>query len=186
MQTDIIFSAAEESMKKTIEKLKSELSSIRTGRANTAILEGVKVESYGSLMPLNQVAGIVVPDAKTIEIKPWDNSLLSIIEKAIIKADIGMTPINDGKLIRISVPPLTEERRREIAKSIGKLAEEFRVAVRNERRNLVESIKKAEKDKTITEDDKKKAEVQAQKVTDLYIKKIDESIALKEKEIMQI
>ena len=186
MQTDKLFLSAEEAMKKTVEKIKSELSSIRTGRANTAVIEGIKVESYGSLMPLNQVAGINIPDAKTIEVKPWDASLLGIIEKAIIKADIGMTPINDGKLIRISVPPLTEERRKEIAKSISKTAEEFKVAVRNERRTLVEGIKKAEKDKLISEDDRKKAENQAQKITDTYTKKIDEVIALKEKEVMQI
>jgi ribosome recycling factor len=186
MQTDKLFLSAEEAMKKTVEKIKSEMSSIRTGRASAAVIEGIKVESYGSLMPLNQVAGINIPDAKTIEIKPWDPSLLAVIEKAVIKADIGMTPINDGKLIRISVPPLTEERRKEMSKSISKTAEEFKIAVRNERRVLVEGIKKAEKDKEITEDDRKKAETQAQKITDAYIKKIDEAVALKEKEIMQI
>ncbi|MDR1952139.1 MAG: ribosome recycling factor [Elusimicrobiota bacterium] len=186
MSVDSFFLAAEEGMKKTIEKLKLELTSIRTGRANSSVVENVKVESYGSVMPINQVAGVNVPDAKTIEIKPWDPSLLGAIEKAIIKADLGLTPVNDGKLIRISIPPLTEERRKEIAKSIGKLAEEFRVAIRNERRSLIEGIKKAEKEKTITEDDRKKADIEAQKITDNYIKKIDESIALKEKEVMQI
>jgi ribosome recycling factor len=186
MQTDSLFLAAEEAMKKTIEKIKTELSSIRTGRASSSIIEGIKVESYGSLLPINQVAGINVPDAKTIEIKPWDVSLLGAIEKAILKSDIGMTPINDGKLIRISVPTLTEDRRKEIAKSIGKLAEEYRVALRNERRTLLEGIKKAEKDKAITEDDKKKLENQAQKITDAYVKQVDESISAKEKEIMQM
>lgn len=186
MQIDSLFSATEEAMKKTIEKLKNEMVSIRTGRANSAIIDNIKIESYGSVLPLNQTAGINVPDAKTIEIKPWDSSLLGVIEKAIIKSDLGLTPINDGKLIRISIPPLTEERRKELAKAIGKLAEEFRVAIRNERRNLLEAIKKSEKDKIITEDERKKAENQAQKITDVYIKKIDESIALKEKEIMRI
>ncbi|MDR2773034.1 MAG: ribosome recycling factor [Elusimicrobiota bacterium] len=186
MQIDSLFSATEEAMKKTIEKLKNEMVSIRTGRANSAIIDNIKIESYGSVLPLNQTAGINVPDAKTIEIKPWDYSLLGVIEKAIIISDLGMTPINDGKLISISIPPLTEERRKELAKAIGKLAEEFRVAIRNERRNLLEAIKKSEKDKIITEDERKKAENQAQKITDVYIKKIDESIALKEKEIMRI
>jgi ribosome recycling factor len=173
-------------MKKTIDRLKSELASIRTGRASSAVIEGIKVESYGSLMPINQLAGVSIPDAKTIEIRPWDVSQLVAIEKAIFKADIGMTPVNDGKIIRIPIPPLTEERRKEIAKSISRMAEDFRVAVRNERRVLVESIKKLEKDKVITEDDRKKFETDAQKATDGYIKKIDESVALKEKEVMQI
>lgn len=186
MQIQSFFSKSEEAMKKTIDRLKSELASIRTGRASSAVIEGIKVESYGSLMPINQLAGVSIPDAKTIEIRPWDASQLGAIEKAILKADIGMTPVNDGKIIRISVPPLTEERRKEIAKSISRMAEDFRVAVRNERRVLVENIKKLEKDKVITEDGRKKFESDAQKVTDDYIKKIDESIALKEKEVMQI
>ncbi|MCL2335272.1 MAG: ribosome recycling factor [Endomicrobia bacterium] len=186
MQLQQIFSSSEEAMKKTIEKVRHDLAAIRTGRASASIVEGIKVESYGSLMPINQIAGVSVPDAKTIEIKPWDSSQLGAIEKAIIKAEIGFTPINDGKLIRISVPPLTEERRKEIVKSINKTAEDYRVAVRNERRVLVDGIKKAEKDKLITEDDRKKSENEAQKVTDSYIKKIDELIALKEKEVMQI
>lgn len=186
MQLQSLFAASESAMQKTIEKVKHELASIRTGRASSSIVEGIKVESYGSLMPINQIAGISVPDAKTVEIRPWDMSQLGAIEKAIIKADIGITPVNDGKVIRISVPPLTEERRKEIAKSIGKTAEEYRVAVRNERRVLVDGIKKAEKDKVITEDDRKKSETDAQKLTDGYINKIDELIAQKEKEIMQI
>ena len=186
MQLQNLFSVSEEAMKKTIEKVKADLSSIRTGRASAAVIENIKVESYGSLMSINQIAGISVPDAKTIEIRPWDASQLGAIEKAILKADIGMAPINDGKLIRISVPQLTEERRKEIAKTISKTAEEYRVAVRNERRILVDGIKKGEKDKAITEDDRKKLETEAQKTTDNYIKKIDELIAAKEKEIMQI
>jgi ribosome recycling factor len=186
MQVQSLFSASEEAMKKTIDRLKTELSSIRTGRANSSIIDGIKVESYGSVMTINQIAGVSVPDAKTIEIRPWDASQLGAIEKAILKADIGMTPVNNGKIIRISVPPVTEERRKEIAKSISRMAEDFRVAVRNERRELVENIKKLEKDKVITEDDKRKFEAEAQKVTDGYIKIIDETIAAKEKEVMQI
>jgi ribosome recycling factor len=186
MQAQDFFSTSKEAMKKTVDKLQAELSSIRTGRASSSIIDNVKLESYGSIMTINQIAGVSVPDAKTIEIRPWDISQLGAIEKAILKADIGMTPINDGKIIRIPIPPLTEERRKEIAKSISKMAEDFRVAVRNERRCLVENIKKLGKDKAITEDDKKKFEEQAQKITDDYIKKIDETIALKEKEVMQI
>jgi ribosome recycling factor len=186
MQIQSLFSKSEEVMKKTVDRLRSELTSIRTGRASSAVIEGIKVESYGSLMFINQLAGVSIPNAKTIEIRPWDVSQIGAIEKAILKADVGMTPVNDGKIIRISISPLTEERRKEIAKSISRMAEDFRVAVRNERRILVESIKKLEKDKIITEDDRKKFESDAQKVTDDYIKKIDESVALKEKEVMQI
>ena len=186
MQVQRFFSASQEAMKKTIDRLKSELSSLRTGRASTAVIENIKVESYGTVMTINQVSGVSVPDAKTIEIRPWDIFQLAAIEKAILKADIGMTPVNDGKLIRISVPPLTEDRRKEIAKSINRMAEDFRVAVRNERRNLLENIKKLERDKTITEDDRKKSDMEAQKITDNFIKLIDELIAAKEKEVIQI
>jgi ribosome recycling factor len=186
MQVQSFFSASQEAMKKTIDRLKAELSSLRTGKANTSVIENIKVESYGAVMTINQVAGVSVPDAKTIEIRPWDISQLGVIEKAILKADIGMTPANDGKLIRIKVPPLNEERRREIAKTINRMAEDFRIAVRNERRFLFESIKKLEKDKTITEDDRKKSEAEAQKITDNFIKLIDELIAAKEKEVMQL
>jgi ribosome recycling factor len=186
MHIQSFFSSAEEAMKKTIDRLKHELSSIRTGRANGAVIEAIKVESYGSIVPINQIASISIPDARTIEIRPWDVSQLGTIEKAILKANIGMTSINDGKLIRISVPRLTHERRKEISKYISKMAEEFRVAVRNERRVLVENIKKLEKDKVITEDDKKKLETEAQKITDGYIGKIDDSIVVKEKEVMHV
>jgi ribosome recycling factor len=177
---------SEEVMKKTADRLKVELSSVRTGRASSAVVEGIKVESYGSLMTVSQIAGISIPDARTIEIRPWDSSQLGAIEKAIQKTDMGINPINDGKLIRIIVPPLTEERRKEIAKYISGMAEDFKIAIRNERRILVENIKRLEKDKVITEDDKKRFEVEAQKVTDVYIKKIDEIIAVKEKEIMKM
>jgi ribosome recycling factor len=186
MQTQSFFSASQEAMKKTINRLKSELSSIRTGRANSSVIENVKVESYGSVIAINQIAGISVPDAKTIEIRPWDISQLGAIEKAILTADIGMNPINDGKLIRINVPSLTQDRRKEIAKSISRLAEDFRVVIRNERRTLLENIKKLEKDKVITEDDRKKFESETQMITNNFIKLIDELIASKEKEIMQI
>jgi ribosome recycling factor len=173
-------------MKKTIDSLKGELSYVRTGRASTSTINAIKVDSYGSIVPLNQIASVSIPNAKTIEIKPWDLSQLNAIEKAIFKADIGMISVNDGQVIRISVPSLTEEKRREIAKSINRMAEDFKIAIRNERRFLVDNIKKFEKDKIISEDDKKIFEAKAQKITDYYISKIDDAISAKEKDILQI
>ena len=178
--------AGEEAMKKTIEKVKHDFSTVRTGRANAALLEGIKVESYGSLMALNQVAGISVPDGRTLEIRPWDLSQLAAIEKAILKSDLGLTPVNDGKLIRISIPALTEEKRKEIIKVVNKMSEDYKVAVRNERRNIIDQIKQAEKNKEITEDDRKKYENDSQKLTDLYIKKIEELVEQKEADLMKI
>lgn len=178
--------SGEERMKKAVEKFRADLTAIRTGRATVALVENIKVESYGVVLPLNQMAGLSVPDARTIEIRPWDISQLQAIEKAIQKSDIGMTPANDGKLIRLAVPTLTEERRKEIIKSIGKIAEEFKITVRNERRQMMEEIKKAEKDKAIGEDDRKKGETDSQKLTDAYIKKIEEILAVKQKELMEI
>lgn len=178
--------SGEEAMKKTIEKVKHDFSTVRTGRANVALLDGIKVESYGSLLSLNQVAGVSVPDGRTLEIKPWDMSQLNAIEKAILKSDLGLTPINDGKLIRISIPSLTEERRREIIKIVNKMSEDYKVAIRNERRQIVDEIKKLEKEKSITEDDKKKYEVDIQKLTDNYIAKIEVLVKQKEEELMTI
>lgn len=176
----------EEAMKKTIEKVKHDFSTVRTGRANAALLDGIKVESYGSLMALNQVAGVSVPDGRTLEIRPWDLSQLAAIEKAILKSDLGLTPVNDGKLIRISIPALTEERRKEIIKVVNKMSEDYKVAIRNERRNIIDQIKQAEKNKEITEDDRKKYENDSQKLTDSYIKKIEELVKQKEEDLMKI
>ena len=178
--------AGEEEMKKTIEKVKHDFSTVRTGRANAALLEGIKVESYGSLMALNQVAGVSVPDGRTLEIRPWDMSQLAAIEKAILKSDLGLTPVNDGKLIRISIPALTEERRKEIIKVVNKMSEDYKVAIRNERRNIIDQIKQAEKNKEITEDDRKKYENDSQKLTDTYIKKVEELVKQKEEDLMKI
>ncbi len=175
----------EELMKKTAEKLRSEFASIRTGRASAAILDGIKVESYGSMIAINQLAAINIPEPRTIEIKPWDPSQIPAIEKALLKSELGLTPQNDGKIIRLSIPSLTQERRKELVKIAHKTAEEFRVAVRNERRDAVEKIKKLEKEKAISEDLRKKYESDIQKLTDAHIKKIDELLSLKEKEIMQ-
>lgn len=178
--------SGEESMKKTIEKMKHDFSTVRTGRANPAVLDNLKIESYGSMMVLNQLAGISVPDGRTLEIRPWDISQLAAIEKAILKSDLGLTPVNDGKIIRISIPSLTEERRKEIIKIINKMSEDYKVAIRNERRHIVDGIKKSEKDKLITEDDRKKYEVDSQKLTDIYIKKIEELVVIKEQDLMKI
>jgi ribosome recycling factor len=178
-----ILADGEVPMKKTIEKLKIEFSAIRTGRANPALLDGVRVESYGTMMPVNQLASVSIPDARTIEIRPWDITALANIEKAILKSEIGLTPINDGKAIRLSLPNLTEERRKELIKSVHKISEDFRISIRNERRQIGDKIKK---DKTVTEDDRKLAETQLQKITDLYINKVDEHVKLKEKEIIEI
>ena len=144
-----LLASGEDAMKKTIEKTKHDFSTVRTGRANAALLDGIKVESYGSLLALNQVAGVSVPDGRTLEIRPWDLTQLGAIEKAILKSDLGLTPVNDGRLIRISIPALTEERRREIVKVVGKMSEDYKVAIRNERRHIVDEIKKLEKKKVL-------------------------------------
>jgi len=176
----------EESMKKTLEKLKVEFSLLRTGRASTALIDNIRVESYGSLLPINQLAGTSVPDARTIEIRPWDISQLQAIEKAIQKSDIGLNPLNDGKIIRLSLPSLTEDRRKEMIKLASKIAEDHKVSLRNERRVLIDEIKKAEKEKTLTEDERKKAEIQLQHLTDLHVGKVDEMLVSKEKDILEI
>ncbi len=181
-----IVAQGEEPMKKAIDKLKTDFASLRTGRASPALVEGLKAESYGAMMPINQLANISIPDGRTIEIRPWDITQCANIEKAILKSDLGLTPMNDGKIIRISVPGLTEERRKEITKIVNKMAEDYKVSVRNIRREILENIKKAEKDKKITEDDKVVAEHESQKLTDIYIKKIDELVSTKEKEIMEV
>ena len=181
-----LLASGEDAMKKTIEKTKHDFSTVRTGRANAALLDGIKVESYGSLLALNQVAGVSVPDGRTLEIRPWDLTQLGAIEKAILKSDLGLTPVNDGKIVRISIPALTEERRKEIVKVVNKMSEDYKVAIRNERRHIVDEIKKLEKEKTITEDDRKKYEVDVQKLTDTYVGKIEEIVKKKEEELMKI
>ncbi|HBU68927.1 MAG TPA: ribosome recycling factor [Elusimicrobia bacterium] len=181
-----IIANGEEPMKKTLEKMKNDLSAIRTGRASVALIDGLRVDSYGSLLPIKQLANLSVSDARTIEVRPWDISQLQSIEKAIQKSDLGLTPVNDGKIIRLSVPQLNEERRKELIKVVNKMTEDFRVSIRNERRVMVEALKKAEKDKKITEDDRKKGEGELQKITDIYVKKIDEMLKAKEKDIMEV
>ena len=170
-------------MDKHITSLKGDLSKLRTGRASTALLEPVHVDYYGSSVPVNQVANVTTPDARTIQITPWEQGTIGAIEKAILAANIGLTPQNDGKVIRISLPPMTEERRKEMVKVLKKMGEEAKVAIRNQRRDANEAIKK---DKSIPEDESKKQIDVIQKKTDEKVAEVDKVVAAKEKEIMTI
>jgi ribosome recycling factor len=173
-------------MDKSIQSLKGELAKVRTGRASTALVDTVHVDYYGSNVPLNQVANVTTPDARTIMVAPWEPSTLGAIEKAILAANLGLTPQNDGKVIRISVPAMTEERRKEMVKLVKKMGEETKVAIRNHRRDGNEEIKKQEKAKTVSEDEAKKSTDLIQKKTDEKVKEVDTVIAGKEKEILTI
>ena len=173
-------------MEKSLEAFRRELTTIRTGRASLCLVDGIKVESYGSKMPLNQVATITIPESRLIVIQPWDPQVLPAIDKAILAANIGLTPASDGKVLRISIPQLTEERRKEMVKQTKKIGEEHRVAVRNCRRDAIDQLKKQKKDKDISEDDLFKLQDEAQKETDAFIKKIDATLAEKEKEVMEV
>ncbi len=179
-------SVFEDKMKKTISVLESEMKSVRAGRANPAILDKVTVEYYGAPSPLTQIANVSVPDARSIMIQPWDATILGDIEKAILKSDIGITPNNDGKSLRLNFPPLTEERRKELVKGIKKKGEDSKVAIRSIRRDAMEDAKTQKKNGEITEDDVKNIEKDIQKLTDNYIKDIDTVIAAKEKEILEV
>ncbi len=181
-----IQSETKQKMDKTVESLRGEFAKLRTGRASVAILDGIRIDSYGSLMPLNQVASLSVSDSRTIVITPWDKSLLQEIERAIHKSELGLQPVNDGKLVRLSIPPLTEERRKDLAKVAKRVTEEARVSIRNTRREANETVKKVQKDGKISEDDLKKSEAEIQKMTDQYIANIDQVLTNKEKEIMEI
>ena len=185
MELEEIISKTKEQMTKSLEFFKQQIAKVRTGRANASILDNIKVDYYGSPTPITQIATINVPDAKTIVVQPWDPSTLGAIEKAIKQSDLGFNPMNDGRILRIPVPPLTEERRKEIVKFCKKLTEDAKIAIRNIRRDQIELIRKAEKEKQFTEDDKKLGEEKIQKVTDEFIKKIDEIFSAKEKEIME-
>lgn len=177
---------AQEKMEKSLTSLQNELKKIRTGRAQVSMLDGLRVNYYGQQSPLNQVAAISCPDAKSFLIAPWEPSVLKEIEQSIIKSDIGMAPINDGKVIRLKVPDLTEERRKDLVKQTKKIVEDARVSVRMARRDANEEVKKLLKDKAVSEDDAKKSEADVQKMTDDYIKKIDAMADEKEKSIMTI
>ncbi len=173
-------------MDKSVDALRREYQKVRTGRATTGLLDDIKVEYYGNPSPLSQVATLAVPESRTITIQPWEAKLIPVIEKAIMNANLGFTPANDGKTIRISLPPLTEERRKDIVKMLKKMAEDTKVAVRNIRREGIDSLKKLEKDKQISEDDLKRAEKEVQDVTNASVAKIDEVLAHKEKEVMEV
>ncbi|HJV46712.1 MAG TPA: ribosome recycling factor [Bacillota bacterium] len=177
---------AEDRMSKSIQTLKKELSTLRAGRANPALLERVQVDYYGTPTPITQMANVSIPEARMITIQPWDRSQLGPIEKAILKSDLGLTPTNDGSIIRLSIPPLTEERRAELVKIIKKEGEESKVAIRNVRRDANDSFKKLQKEGTITEDDLKRNQDQVQKSTDSYIGQVDQLVLEKEKEIMEV
>ncbi|SDD45331.1 ribosome recycling factor [Sporomusa acidovorans] len=181
-----IYSAHEDKMKKALEVLRKEYGSLRAGRATPSLLEKVMVDYYGSPTPVNQVANVSVPEPRMIVIQPWEKTMLNAIDKAIQKSDLGLMPNNDGVVIRLTIPQLTQERRSEIVKVIHKKAEECRVAIRNLRRDANETIKKVEKEKTVSEDEAKKAQEDVQKLTDKYIKEVDQIMAVKEKEIMEV
>ena len=176
----------ESKMKVSMEHFRKDLSKLRTGRANISIFEDIKVDYYGAQTPINQVATVGVPDPTLMTVQPWDPSLLEAVDKAIRAADLGLNPLNDGKTLKIPIPPLDEERRKDMAKKIGKMLEEEKAALRVMRRESKEAIEKLEKDKAITEDDKFKGLEQTQKVTDDYVKKIEELASTKEKEILQM
>ncbi len=177
---------AEAKMKKAIDNLSFELNKIRTGKASPTILDGVKVNYYGSIVPLKQAASISVPEVRLITVQPWDKSMINEIEKAILKSDIGLNPVNDGHIIRLPIPSLTEERRLELVKQTKRIGEEIKVSIRNTRREANESLKKGEKDSKISEDDSYRAQEKIQELTDEYIKKVDDILKVKEQEIMEV
>ena len=182
---DDIYQETKDSMGKSVEALNRELKRVRTGRASLSILDGIKVDYYGTLTPLNQMATLAVPESRLITIQPWDVSVIKDIEKALLKSDLGLTPANDGKIIRISIPPLTEERRKELVKVVHKMCEDYKVSVRNARRDANELLKSLKKDGDISEDDAFKSHDEVQKITDEHIKRIDQCCQEKEKEILE-
>ena len=183
--SDVIIEMADK-MEKSVESFKNELSKVRTGRASISLLDGISVDAYGSPMPMNQVATMTIPESRMIAIQPWDPQMVPAIEKAIMASNIGLAPANDGKVIRLTIPQLTEERRKELVKQVRKVAEEFRVAIRNVRRDAIDTLKKQKKDKDISEDDLFKLQDDAQKETDTYVKQIDAVTENKEKEMMEV
>ena len=182
---DDIYQDTRESMEKTITSLNKELNRVRTGRANLSLLDGIRVDYYGTLTPLNQMASLSVPESRLIMIQPWDATVIKAIEKAILKSDLGLTPSSDGKIIRIGIPPLTEERRKQLAKSVHKTCEDHKVAIRNLRRDANEMLKGLKKDGDISEDDAFRGQDQVQKITDEFIAQIDTIYQEKEKEILE-
>jgi ribosome recycling factor len=183
---EAIFTQLQKEVEQSVGALRKDLAKIRTGRASTALLEHVVVDYYGATTPLNQLATLSAPEPRLLVVQPYDRSAMGNIEKAILKSDLGLTPNNDGKIIRVPIPQLTEERRKELVKHVKKIGEEFRVSVRNHRRVAVEHIKEAEKKKEITADDSKHGHDRVQKITDDFIGRIDKIIKTKEEEIMEV
>lgn len=182
---DSIYSETKDKMNKTVSTLKAELQKIRTGRASLSLLDSVKVDYYGTLTPLNQMASLSVPESNLINIQPWDTTMIKEIEKGILKANLGLTPSSDGKIVRVAIPPLTEQRRKEIVKQINKICEDHKIALRNIRRDANEMLKSLKKDGEIAEDAAFKAQDQVQKFTDDFVKQIDSVYKEKEKEILE-
>ena len=181
-----IHTDTEERMKRAVEAIRKELASIRTGKATTSLLDGIRVDYYGTLTPLSQVANISVPDARLLVIQPWEKKLIPEIVKAIQKSDLGLNPQSDPNVVRLPIPPLTEERRRDLVKLVKKVTEEGKVAIRNIRRDSNDAFKKAEKDKDISEDESRKGQERVQEITDDHTEKIEEMLKKKEQEIMEI
>ncbi len=183
---DEVKQEAKEKMDKSVNALKAELKKIRTGRASLSLLDDIRVEYYGTMTPLNQLATLSVPESRLITIQPWDVSSVNSIEKAILKSNLGLTPSSDGKIIRITIPPLTEDRRKDIVKQVNKMCEDYRVAVRNVRREANDTLKQLKKDGDASEDDVFKAQEDIQKLTDEHIKEIDSIYKDKEKEVLEL
>lgn len=183
---DAVFDACKERMQKALANLDREFGRLRTGRASTTLVDNIKVDYYGSPTPVNQVASVSIPDSRTIAIQPWDRSAFGLIEKAIMKSDLGLNPVNDGKIIRITIPPLTEERRKDLVKMAKKYTEDAKVAIRNVRRDENEVLKKQKNDKEISEDDMHRGQDEIQKITDSFIEMAEGQLKDKEKEIMEI
>ncbi|MBD2107944.1 MULTISPECIES: ribosome recycling factor [unclassified Nodosilinea] len=186
MSVDDILLETEDQMQKSIRATQNNFNTIRTGRANASLLDRIEIDYYGAQTPLKQMANISIPDSTTLMIQPYDASSLTTIEKAISLSDVGLTPNNDGRVIRLNIPPLTSERRKEFVKTAGKVAEEGRVSIRNQRRNGIDAIKKLEKASDISEDESRDAQDEIQKLTDKYIAQLDEALAAKEKDIMTV
>ena len=186
MDINEMFSDCEKEMSKKIEKLKSEFNSLRTGRANPQLLDNVYVDYYGSRVPLKQIAAISIPEARTLEIKPWDRTAIDAIENELKKIDLGSVPQRQGDIIRINLPPMNEEQRKKLVKIVAQIAEEIRVEIRNIRRDYIEKIKKAQKNSQISEDDAKRYETQIQKITDKYIESVNQILQAKEKELLTV
>ena len=181
-----ILRQTDEKMHKAVEVVRLEFTKIRTGKATTALLDGIKVDYYGTHTPLNQVGNVSVMDVHTIAIQPWDKNMVPLIEKAILTANLGLNPISDGSIVRVPIPPLNEERRKELVKLVKKFAEDGKVAIRNIRRDAIEHLKKSEKAEHFSEDERKRGEAEVQKMTDKFIKGVDGLVVLKEKEIIEV